>query len=312
MSILDLYQDFGIQFQTEDHKHCRPGWANLECPFCEGNPGLHLGCHINSGHFYCWRCGYKPTSKVITKLLNVEEGRAKDLIRQYKITRPSSSSISSATQDHKIQFHPHKLPSHTGPLERQHQLYLERRGFDPDYLEKEWGLLGTGPISYLDDIDYRHRIMVPIFWGEEQVSFQTRDITGKSEVKYIACPKNREKIHHKHILYGKNWDREVGICVEGVTDVWRLGPMAFAVFGIEYTYRQIRIIAKQFKRVIVLFDDDPQAIKQGTQLVSELSFRGVNAHQEIIKGDPGDLSQEEADYLVKQIIGGKENDLERV
>ncbi len=302
MGILELYQDFGIQFQTEGHKHCRPGWANLECPFCAGNPGLHLGCHINSGRFYCWRCGRKPASKAIAKLLGVEKNKAEELIRKYKITQRSSSFHS--TQDHKIQFHPHKLPSHSGPLTLAHRKYLLKRQYNPDTIEKEWGLLGTGPVSSLDGIDYKHRIIIPIFWKGEQVSFQTRDITGKSNIKYIACPKAREKILHQNILYGKDWDREVGICVEGVTDVWRLGSIAFAVFGIEYTYRQIRAIAKQFKRVVVLFDDDPQAVKQGKFLVSELVFRGVDCWQEIIKGDPGDMSQEEANYLVKQ-IGGK-------
>jgi len=134
------------------------------------------------------------------------------------------------------------------------------------------------------------------------VSFQTRDITGKSDLKYISCPKAREVIQHKHILYGKNWNRKVGIAVEGVTDVWRLGPAAFAVFGIEFLNQQVRQMAKLFKRVIVLFDDDPQAIRQAAILMEELKFRKVDAAQEIIKGDPGEMSPADADYLVKQHI----------
>jgi len=301
MGILDLYQDFGIQYQTEGHKHCRPGWANLPCCFCSGNPGLHLGVHINSGRFYCWRCGWKPTAKALSKILGVSEQKAKELIRQYKIGRGPKASVS---QDQKIQFKPHRLPNPHGPMGTAHKRYLERRGFDPGYLEQEWGLLGTGPVSFLDGIDYRNRIIIPIFWEGKQVSFQTRAITDNTDLRYISCPKAREKVPHQDILYGKNWNRDIGICVEGVTDVWRLGPMAFAIFGIEFSSRQVRLISRIFKRVVILFDDDPQAIKQGRILKAELAFRGVEVHQEIIQGDPGDMGQDDADHLVKQLIGG--------
>lgn len=305
MNILDLYQDFGIQFQTENHKHCRPGWANISCPFCTGNPGLHLGVHIDSGRFYCWRCGWKPTDKAIAKILGISEPKARELIKQYQIGRgiPSTGGTSNSSHlNQRIQFKPHRLPSPHGPMKRPHHRYLERRGFNPESLEQEWGLLGTGPVSFLDGIDYRNRIIIPIFWEGKQVSFQTRAITDRTNLRYISCPKAREKIPHQSILYGKNWNRDIGICVEGVTDVWRLGPIAFAIFGIEFSSKQARWISKLFKQVIILFDDDPQAIKQGQLLKAELSFRGVDTHQEIIEGDPGGMKQDDANHLVSQLI----------
>jgi len=185
-----------------------------------------------------------------------------------------------------------------------HRKYLIRRKFDPDKLEREWGLLGTGPVSRLDRINYSRRILIPIHWDGKLVSFQTRDITGRSELKYLACSLEREKIPHKTILYGKQeaWN-DTGICVEGVTDVWRLGPAAFAVFGIEYKPQQVRLIAKTFHRVAVVFDDDPQAVVQADKLVAELRFRGVDAWRVDIVGDPGDMDQDDADYLVREIVG---------
>jgi len=299
MSIIDLYQAFGVAYQTEGHKHCRPGWVNTTCPFCTGNEGYHLGVHIGSGHAYCWRCGWKPIPKVLCKILNISESRARELARTYHIKSSRRSIISS---DRLINFQPFKIPSDCHPLQLQHKKYLVSRNFDPEKIVKEWGIQGTGPVSYLDGIDYRHRIFIPIIWEGKMVSFQTRDITGKSDLKYISCPKAREVIQHKHILYGKDWNRKVGIAVEGVTDVWRLGPAAFAVFGIEFLNQQVRQMAKLFKRVIVLFDDDPQAIRQAAILMEELKFRKVDAAQEIIKGDPGEMSPADADYLVKQLI----------
>ena len=180
---------------------------------------------------------------------------------------------------------------------------MSDRGFDPDYLEKKYSLLGTGPISSLDKINYKFRIVAPIFWGDKQVSFQGRDITDRHKLKYITCPKDRELVFHKDILY-MPWLllHDLGICVEGITDVWRLGTPAFATFGIEYTRIQVRLISRLYKRVAVVFDDEAQAVIQANKLVGELKFRGVDAWRVSIDGDPGGMSQTDADYLIKTII----------
>lgn len=299
MSYEQLLIDFGVRYQTEGHKHCRPGWANMPCPFCTGNPGLHLGMELQTGRFYCWRCGGKNPVKAISSVAGINEHDARAVLQKYRHikTRP-------AKQDHRIKFHPLKHPSGTGPLRQQHKRYLENRRFDPAYLEQEWELLGTGPVSSLDDIDYKHRVLAPIYWNSKEVTFQTRDITNKSQVKYMACPKNREEIHHKNILYGKQsaWG-DVGICVEGITDVWRLGPKAFATFGIEFKLEQVMQIYKaNFKRVVIIFDDDPQAVKQAKKLATKIKGFGISVGIETIKGDPGDMDQDDANHLVKEVL----------
>ena len=298
MDILQLYQDYKVQYQTEGHKHCRPGWVNTECPFCTGNTGLHLGATLDGSHFYCWRCGWHPMQEVIASLLSISKNKATQVIKEYE------GIITTTYQPRpKIRVKTHRLPSGVAPLLQQHTTYLEQRGFDSSRITREWGLLGTGPISTLDNINYRHRIIAPILWKGKQVTFQARDITGKHPLKYLACPKERELLHHKHILYGKQekW-KDTGICVEGITDVWRLGPLAFCTFGIEFTSYQVRIIAKQFTRVAVVFDDEVQAKKQARKLVAELGFRGVDAFQINIQGDPGSMRDDDALHLINSIL----------
>lgn len=301
MDIVQLYQDYSIIFATEGHKHCRPGWVNTECPFCTGNPGLHLGYKISENRFVCWRCGGHSIDFTVSKLLNISLNEAKEIVSNYGgITIVKEKAL-------KIRKLAFKFPSNIGDLSPAHMRYLERRGFDPIKLEREWGLFGTGPISNLEVnkkiISYKHRIIIPFEWDDQIVSFDSRDITGKTDVRYLACPIERELIEHKKILYGKQkkW-KETGICVEGPTDVWRFGEFSFAVSGIKYTPWQLRTIARRFKRVFVCFDDDPQAIEQANKLVAELKFRGVNSFKVNIEGDPGSMSQSEANYLVKQLI----------
>jgi DNA primase len=84
--------------------------------------------------------------------------------------------------------------------------------------------------------------------------------------------------------------------------VWRFGKISFCTFGIEYTRQQVRVIAKNFKRVFVAYDDDPQAVKQAKKLIADLKFRGVEAIFIPIVGDPANMSQKEANYLISQFI----------
>ena len=298
MDILQLYNDFNIPYITEG-KNYSEGWINTRCPFCD-DQSSHLGFNIDNNYYNCWRCGTHPVLLTIAKLINVSEQEARIIIKQYGF---SLSSISVKEPVVRIRAKAHRLPSGTMPLQSNHKRYLEKRGFDPDKLEKQWNLLGTGPLSKLDNIDFKHRIIIPIFWDGKQVSYTSRDITNKNKLKYITCPKDRELIHHKNILYGKQskW-KETGICVEGPADVWRLGIDSFATFGIKYTPKQVRVIAKIFKRVAVIFDDDPQAILQSNKIVAELKFRSVDAFRVDIEGDPGSMKQEDADYLIKQLI----------
>lgn len=297
MDIIQLYQDHSVNFLTEGHKHCRPGWVNTPCPHCEGNVGYHLGYNIQGNFYTCWRCGWHPISNTVAKLLHISERQAREIIKQYGLLIPKTQPLKTP-----IRIKEHRLPSETGPLSIAHVRYLQSRGFDPDKLINDWHLLGTSPISKLDNISYKYRIIIPYFWDQQQVSFDSRDITGKHPAKYLACPGDRELIPHKDILYGKQeyWT-DTGICVEGPTDVWRFGFQAFATSGIKYTPAQVRVIAKTFKRIFVVYDDDPQAVIQAKKLVAELQFRGLKAIRVTIEGDPGSMKQDEADYFVKQL-----------
>jgi len=297
MDIVSLYNNFGVSYVTEG-KHYVAGWLTTKCPFCD-DPSEHLSYNIDENYFNCYRCGSHFVDTTISKLINVSEQEARIILKQYGL----HLSISTKEPVVRIRDKAHKLPSNTMPLQANHKMYLEKRNFDPEYLEKEWNLIGTGPISKLDNIDYKHRIIIPFIWNNQQVSFDSRDITNKHKSKYMACPKDRELIPHKEILYGKQdkW-KDTGIIVEGPTDVWRFGPFSCATSGIKYTSKQIRVIANSFKRIAVIFDVDPQAYIQANKLVSELKFRGVDAFRIDIEGDPGSMKQEEADYLVKQLI----------
>jgi len=297
LDIERLYRDFNINYATEGHKHCRPGWVNTECPFCSGNPGLHLGYDTSLDRFVCWRCGGHAIWSVLLNLLHTDATKLRAILNQYGfITKQEKKII-------KIRLKPFKYPEPFFELEERHKDYLYNRDFDAIQLTRDWSLLATGVYAKLDEIDYKHRIIIPFTWDGRIVSFDSRDITGKASNKYMACPEAREEIGHKKILYGKQdkW-KETGICVEGPSDVWRFGVYAFATSGIKYTVFQMRLIAKTFKRVFIIYDNDSQAQRQAKKLQADLKFRKVDCHILTVDDDPGNMDQKEADYLVKQLI----------
>lgn len=297
-----LFRDYNIPHVTEGHKHSTTGWVNVHCPFCPGSQNYHLGIHEELTGCHCWRCGSHPVVGALSKLLNLPELEIRKILRKYKAG--GTATKKSITQP-KVSIHPFKFPKPNSPLTKLGKKYLARRGFDPDYLAEEWGLLQTGPVSFLDGISYNHRILIPIHWNGKIVSFQGRDITDKSDRKYLACPMRREEIHHKNILYGKQeeWQKAKGIIVvEGPVDVWRFGPCAAGVLGTSFKMEQVLQLAKHHNRFFIMFDNEPQAQAQARLLAVKLKALGKEARIEKVKDDPGSMTQAEANHLVRELV----------
>lgn len=310
MGIEELFLDYGVEIAPESHKHYRQNWINTECPFCEGNPGYHLGFNERGKYFVCFRCGGKSLLYTLCTLLSVDKNTAGQLAKDYRIYTGSGGE-SSYDKDSEIGILPFKFPSNITELKKPHIHYLTKKRkhpFDVQMLQKEYDIMGSGPGSYLKKKDgsriaYRYRIVIPIYWNNRVVSFQTRDYTGKQDLKYLTCPMEREVIHHKYITYCKQgkMPEKVGIWEEGVFDVWRTGSSAFCTFGIEYTDTQMQLIASKLKRCFIWFDPDKQAGIQANKIYSELKFRGVEPIIIDAPEDPADMPQKEVDYIVRQL-----------
>jgi hypothetical protein len=297
MQVEKFLKDYHILHSTE-HKNVRDGWIGIQdCPFCGSKGKYHLGYNTYEDYFSCWMCSGHSTIYVVAKLIGVNYTRAEEIVEKYGGTLKTKKEPRIRVGMSKF-----KLPSGVGPLQKNHKLYLEERRFDWELLEKVWGLQGTGPQSKLDELSYKLRILAPIYWDRRLVTFQARDITEKQIAKYMACPPEREIISHKHILYGKQeaWGPR-GFCVEGITDVWRLGINSFGTFGVKYTRNQLRAMIKHFKEIVVLYDPEEQAQVQAEKLIDELNFRGVKAWKVDLDCDPGAMSQDDANHLLKTI-----------
>lgn len=304
MGIEKLLQDYGIPYVTEsDHHHASAGWVNIHCPFCHGSKNFHLGINLYQPMVsHCWRCGGHSTASVLSRILNISTEKAKNLIREYA---GPTGTIRKKAEEPRVSIFPIKFPQPFGPLNEAGKRYLERRGFDPEKLEKKWRLKQTGPVSFLDKIAYGNRIIIPIRWDGKLVSFQTRDITEKSDKRYLACPMRREVIHHKHIVYGKEekWSKHPAlIVVEGVVDVWKLGTCAVATFGTSFTMEQVLALSRIHNKFFIVYDNEPQAQQQARKLAVKLKALGKKAFIETVDADPGDMKIEDSRHFVKTLL----------
>lgn len=305
MGIEKLLQDYGIPYVTEsEHHHGTPDWINIHCPFCTGSKNFHLGINIYQPMVsHCWRCGGHSTASVLSRILNISVEKAKNLIQEYA---GPTVTIRKKAEEPRVSIFPIKFPQpYFEHLNEAGKKYLEGRGFDPEKLEKRWKLKQTGPVSFLDKIAYGNRIIIPIHWDRQLVSFQTRDITGKSDKRYLACPMKREVIHHKYIVYGKEkeWSKHPAlIVVEGVADVWKLGTAAVATFGTAFTMEQVLTLSRIHNKFFIVYDNEPQAQQQARKLAVKLKALGKKVFVEIVDTDPGDMKLYDARHFVKTLL----------
>ena len=307
MNIIEIYNNYGIGYAHEGDRHYRNNWVNIPCPFCSGNPGNHLGFNLTEKYYACHRCGGHPIPKVLVKVLGISYHEVQKLIKS------NTGKIQHKTKKIRIKRKNYKMPSLLVSVTNNKLAfnYLKKRGYttkDIKTLEKVYDLQATGPVSFFEKMDLCYRLLAPIKHKGKMVSWQTRDLTNKSKAKYITCPKNREKMEHKHILYNAPDEQNIVLC-EGIFDVWKVflsGYPATCCFGVEYTNEQLKKLT-YYENVYLFFDPDKPGKKQGKLLLNRLIFAGVNCT--LIKTDntkdPGDMTKKEIKQILTQYIRNK-------
>lgn len=323
MDIIKLYQDYSVKTPNKGHKHHRDGWIQTECPFCSGDPGYHLGYNLQNNYFNCWRCGHVPVPKALSGILGISYKKAEELIKEYKGGYGIGQKPKAKITAKKRAF---KLPNDIYPLSdfsfvHKYMRYTRNFShFDIKKLTKDFGVMQTGPSSVFSMngklVNLKFRVLAPIYYNGDMISWQTRDSTGNSALKYITCPKESEKRDHKSIIY-MHKDANFGafpeyiVLCEGIFDVWKVhlsGFFAGCGFGVDLTIDQIFFLKKNFKQVLLFLDPDNTGQRKGKGLYSQLAFSGVNC--EIVKNetnkDPGDLTINQIQNILKPYFKPKE------
>lgn len=268
------------------------GYTSIQCPLCHSSGKYHGGFHEN-GYYICWKCSCKNINEVI-KILTGQFWH--DIRDQYQTDIIGTSAIRQERKTQKPSSL--SLPIGTGPLNERARDYLKNRGFNPDILAELYGLQSTGIYG-----SFNFRIIIPIYFKKQLVSYTSRDYTGQASIRYLSCRSNEEIINHKNLLYG--YDQVPGehvICVEGPADKWKMGIYSVATFGTGFKPEQISLLSG-FKKITLLYDSGEEAKEKGDRLGNLLASLGKDVDAIYLKeGDPGGLSQNEADGLLRDIL----------
>jgi hypothetical protein len=278
-----------IEYITEGN-HARPGWVNIDCPWCgKHSRKFHLGYCLDAHYLSCWRCGPHNPIETLMEHTGYSYHACKKLLKDMTLPRlverekPKGKLI---------------LPKGLKSLGKSHRKYLRNRGFNSRRIEKMWNVKGIGLASELS-----WRIFIPIIYHGKTVSWTTRSISASGKVmRYVSASLEQESLPHKSLLYGADYVRDTAIIQEGPLDVWAIGPGSVATLGTSYSVEQFRRMTEIENRVIC-FDSDATAQIRARKLCDDLScFPGKTTNLVIDAKDAAEASKKEIKLIRKTFL----------
>lgn len=276
------------------------GWTNTNCPFCRSP----IDTHCNGGFsetvpaYNCWRCGKHNWAQALSLILKVSPIEAKRLVGDTSSEKMSRKKANGKNLS---------LPGFETLTERE-MSYLEGRGFDVVELQKKFGIRGGGIAG-----EWSYRIIIPIFYEGELVSWTGRSILSKEQINELNIPRYKNlsveasAINPKDVLFNiDNCRSDSAIMVEGPFDVLKMGDDCCCSLGTSVTNAQKLLLSKRFKKVFLAFDNEPAAQEKARKLGREIYQLGIEVEVVDIcgdfgKNDPGELSKDQVVRIKEEL-----------
>lgn len=289
MNFRDVLRELNVDFRNpHEHEHVREGWLGVDCQQCSPEwKHFRLGINERYGYANCWVCG-----KVnLIEALSLASGAS------YKAIRSLLDGLERRFNDVIGVKGVYKPPKGVGGLLGTHKRYLKKRGFDPDELEKVWGIQGIGLAAKL-----AWRIFIPIQdHNENNASWTTRSLC-EDGARYVSASVQQEAVSRRSLLYGEHLCKKSVIVVEGPTDAWRVGPGAVATMGVSFSRSQVLRLSRYPMRVICM-DTEKGAQNQARKLCEMLApFPGTTYRVELDSEDPGSANIKEVAKLRRLLL----------
>jgi hypothetical protein len=297
--VMDIFDEFDIP-KWISGKNVTAGWVEIQCPFCADH-SHHCGVDPRTELFSCWICHRKghlidllialtglsftqcndAVSKLSVSFAEVQEEEVKvDIAGTVPVVLPERFELVTGSTNFSLLND-----------------YLKRRNISKDVLiSARCGVCRSG--------EYMNRLVIPVFYQEELVSFQAADLSGFARLGYRSAPLSMGRIND--FLY--NYDKiKVGgrmIVTEGVLDAWRVGTEAVCSFTSNLTKTQIKLIKeKELNELYFCFDTELASYYKSRELAKE--FEAYIPVVEVVKlpygKDPDEVGREKIYQLIEEI-----------
>lgn len=268
MDYIKLFKDYRIPYSTTVNR----GWVNCNCPYCDTKKdSFNLGINPVEDYGNCWKCGGHEINEVLALLLNVSVKDVPDIIKPYKGT----SSLLPSVSTRKALKSSLSLPSDT--FTSKERKYLKSRDFDPDFLHEKYGVVGGGITGR-----WKFRIIIPIYYNNQLVSWTARSIFSKNELKEMEIPRYKNLSIEESVINPKdiffNLDNSRGdtvVLMEGTFDVMRFGDSFICSLGTQLTQKQIELLSKRFNKVYIMFDNEKEAQEKARKFGMQIASMGL-------------------------------------
>jgi hypothetical protein len=249
--------------------------------------------------------------------------------RSIKLDPEKALYVSKPTAHIKYMVRPTAFPQVTFPIISDEvpeyaREYLWERGFNPVEMHNKYDVrfVPKGTVYYKNESPdipkeeweavefYEDRLLIPIIQGRRIISWQARSFKKDcTQYKYlfpVGCKKSHYLYNMDNALFSENV-----VIVEGVTDVWRIGPgdnagapRAVALFGKSLSQQQLWMMQHLWGydgRCVILLDPEEEAtmIKMGALLQEKKVFPGGVAYLKLAEGyDPAMYTREQLAVLL--------------
>ena len=306
MNFEKLFKDYNLDYSTKTNR----GWVNLKCPYCGGS-SYKFGFNPKEDYCTCFACGSHPLRKSLSIVLSVPLKDLDDVLINYQGRNGVLNELNE-----KKSPKPVKLELPTDTFISAERKYLKSRGFNPSYLNEKYNVVGGGMTG-----SWKYRIIIPLIVGGRIVSWTGRSILSKEECERLKIPRYKN-LSRDNSIYSKedlfyNLDYSSGdtvILTEGPFDVMRLGDKngysdnVICSLGTQMTQKQIMLLGQKYKKVFILFDNEPEAQNKARKFGIQISAIGVDvevvdAYSDFNVKDGGECNQQQVDYIRKELLG---------
>lgn len=323
MSTLEtLLEDYGVEYIT-DGQNSSKDYVNINCVCgdCVGDTKYKLGLHRSMGWAICWACGKHILYDVVIEL-GIPWAEWKTLMEE-EMEEWGLEQSSSFKDPDEIKPETKGIDIPGEEIQQVHRDYLESRGFDVDWLIKEYHIKGTlwherdiwkevdGEVVKRKDYSLSHRIIFPVTYKGVPISYIARSYNpNEKKRRYRCCDLEDELLFHKSLVF--NCDKATGdrvIVNEGMIDTLKLiqGSGRYDIvstYGTAYKMEQLVYLREHYKEVIIMYDSEPLAQQHAKEIVAYLQSYGVRAKSVSLKNyeDPGVLDLPTAKKIVNYLL----------
>jgi len=252
--------ELGVDFK-ESGKNVGANDINIDCPYCGSSK--HLGISLGNGFTFCWVCEFNDEEKhpsllkVLCDSTDEDYGEIKTVMIEHgwePFIKEQEKSDSGLALRGRLPRESKNFPcsmsyGHDSNYPRN---YLYDRNFVPDKIILKYKL------KYATEGWYKNRIIIPIYFNGELVSFTSRAYKGEGRYKHATLDMSSMRI--KDVLYNYDTAKEFGhiYLLEGPTDVWRMGDDSLGVFRSKLTRPQRNLLVNLSKTSLtsltIIFD----------------------------------------------------------